>query len=107
MWVIILIILLLIILSRSEKEAFNQNIDTLPYIRENNIQVEQFNSSHVKDLNVAPVVEDQRIWDVYDSIVDDGRLAAQKYVTVDTIDPHEYFEFNNKQDYGFTSFSNY
>jgi hypothetical protein len=110
MWVIILLILLILVLSRSEKETFNQDIEKLPYIRENNLQIEQYTTSHVKDLDFYPeesLVQDKLIADVYDAIVDDGRLASQKFDFIDTIDHKEYFQFDNKKDYGFTSFSNY
>lgn len=110
MWVIILLILLIIILSRSEKETFNPDLEKLPYTRENNIQIEQYTTSHTKDLDFDPgntLVEDKQLWDVYDAIVDDGRLASQFYESIDTVDHKEYFQFDNKQDYGFTSFSNY
>lgn len=110
MWVIILIILIVFLLSRSQTEMFNQDVEKLPYIRENNIQIEQYTSSHSKDLDFYPqekLIDDQEIWGIYDAIVDDGRITSQKYDYIDTIDHKEYFQFDNKKDYGFTSFSNY
>uniref|UniRef100_A0A6C0M000 Uncharacterized protein n=1 Tax=viral metagenome TaxID=1070528 RepID=A0A6C0M000_9ZZZZ len=110
MWFIIVILFVIFLLTRSSKEPFNTELEKLPYIRENNIQIEQFKPSHIKDLDIKvddDIGEDQAIRDIYDAIVDDGRLANQQFDSIDTIDNYEYYSFNNKHDYGATNFSNY
>jgi hypothetical protein len=111
MWALLfLLFVVLYILNNKREEPFNDNIAKLSYIRENNIQIEQFKPSHVADLQFDPPTdmnEDKPIRDIYDAIVDDGRINAQRYDQIDTVDQQEYFELDNIHDYGYTNFSSY
>ena len=108
MWVLLFILFIVFILSRDKQENFSPAMEGMPFIKPNNIQIEQFHSSHLRDLNFNVEPDEEReIKDVYDSMVDDGRLVAQKFDTLETVDANEYYQFDKKESYGFTNFPSY
>lgn len=110
MWLLLLLFLFIYIISRPKTEHFNSVIEKLPYTRENNLQISDFKSSQVKEINFdldIDLNDGKEIREIYDNLVDDGRVAAQKYESLDTIDEKEYYAFTQKQNYGTSNFPSY
>lgn len=110
MWLIISLLFILYILFSNKKESFNPHLEKLPYKRENNIQVEQPDTSFIKDLDFEPeldINDGKEIREIYDAIVDDGRIQDGRFDEIQVMQPYEYYEFDKKNDYGFTQFPSY
>ena len=109
MWAILILIIMLFIILKQPSENFTYKIMNMPIKRENNIEIEHPVNSNKYDIDFKPdIVEDDKdIADVYDAMVDDGRLANQKYDEIDTYEHNTYFDLNDGDNYGYTNFMDY
>lgn len=98
---------------------FNNNINDINYIKNiNDIKLNNYNievdrpiysySNYKNDKNInMGDLEEQLINNVYDKLVDDGRIQKINYEMLDSNNTGNYYNINNTDNYGYTDFMTY
>ena len=97
-------------------DLFNYNIKNIKNI--NDIKLNNYNievdrpiytySNYKNDKNINfSNLEEQLINDVYDKLVDDGRIQKINYEMLENNNTDNYYNINNTDNYGYTDFMTY
>jgi hypothetical protein len=94
-------------------DLFNYNIKNINDIKLNNYNIEvdrpiysYSNYKNDKNINMGDL-EEQLINNVYDKLVDDGRIQKINYEMLDSNNTDNYYNINNTDNYGYTDFMTY
>ena len=94
-------------------DLFNYNIKNMNDIKLNNYNIEvdrpiysYSNYKNDKNINMGDL-EEQLINNVYDKLVDDGRIQKINYEMLDSNNTDNYYNINNTDNYGYTDFMTY